>query len=96
MSQTIMLCMLLFYFLVSSAYKASTPGFVSNVVGLYTHRSYSCSADLSFNQGLTFNVYDFVHAGASTPSMMCTDAFKLLQLISSHAFLKPFHHNMHA
>jgi hypothetical protein len=78
MLHTIILYMLLFYFLVSSACKALTTWLVSDAVGLYTHRSYTCYANVSFNQGLTFSVHDFVHASASTPSMLCVHAFTLM------------------
>jgi hypothetical protein len=82
-----MLYMPLFYFLVSSACKTSIPGLVSDAVELYTHQFYTCSAKMSFNQGLAFSVHDFIHASASTPSMLWVYAFTLMQLISSHAFL---------
>jgi hypothetical protein len=96
MSHAIMLCMHLLCFLDSSACKASTPGLVYDTVGLYTNRSYTCSTKVSFNQSLMFSIHDFVHVSASTPFMLCVQAFTLMQFISSHALIKPFHHNMHS
>jgi hypothetical protein len=51
-----------------------TPGLVSDVLGLYTHWSYTCSAKISFNLGLMFSVNDFILCSCSLWSFFHTYA----------------------
>jgi hypothetical protein len=40
--------------------------FVVDVMGLYTHYSYICSANVALNIGLTFNINDFIPCSCSS------------------------------
>jgi hypothetical protein len=46
--------------LIAMCHGTRTPDLVSDALGLYTHRSYTCSAKISFNLGFTFRVTNFV------------------------------------
>jgi hypothetical protein len=52
--------------LISMCHGTRTPGFLSAAVGLYTDWSYTCSAKISFNLGLTFSINDFILCSCSS------------------------------
>jgi hypothetical protein len=52
--------------LIASCCGTQTPGLISDALGLYTQWSYTCSAEISFNLGLTFSVNDFVPRSCSS------------------------------